>query len=687
MIKIIHNRVYVSKTYIIESGLNKGTLNNLLSKARLEKSDRLLNFKDPVTKMTWILLKSIPFNIRRKIGIPYNEYDAIDLISKAESIYSNKKYSRESIRYVRFILSRAFYDKSFWLKYVPYYNDYLFVESVRNNFAKTHSIFVEIVELKRCKYSMKLIFEIYQGIEDATFRTKNIRSFYNKIKKIKETSIEEALIHDFKRIGRGPYKLHPYIQKTIKKYYSNPLRYSIRQVTDKVNLELISREKPTISYSTVSKYINQPEVRNQCDILRLGKKYAEHNIFPHIYRNKPEFSAQIIEMDTTRINIPFIDDFNEIKYLNLCVALDVYSGKIVGYSFGVNEDAIMILECVKKCFTNIRIIPTVMVIDNHKAYTSNLYEIFKTRSESYGILHRHSKIGNPRDKGNVERWFYTFQTMFLNSLFGSLGNGIKGKKKDGRVNSELEKFFMRKENLRTKKELELELIYYIKKYNRYKGIQNEKKSPNEIFENGIIDGARKFNVEDIAKLFLERKHLTVKSSTIVLRSDNQRYIYVIYNLSLVTRLNGNRVLVLYDQNDFSKISIFDPRTQEYFGTIERFIPLSVELNQENDKKISKHYRKLKEMIFKSTDALLKDIEDGEDELEAIPLKTLEEINDEYEIKRKEQERAVLEFTVNSITKEIKFYNSIKNKKSMSGIMPIQANRKRNKKNNIQVIDK
>lgn len=532
---------------------------------------------------------------------------------------------------------------------------------------------------------MNILFDVYKQLENPVFQTNNLRSLYNKIKIAKNTSIEESLIHEFRRLGRGPYKLNKYIQKIIKKYYSNPLRYSTREITNMVNQELISRQKPIISYSTVLKFINQPEVKNQCEILRLGKKYAEQNLLPHLHRIKPEFSGQVIQLDSTRINIPFLNEYNEISYLNLCAAIDVYSSKIIGFSFAINEDVVMILECLKKSFFEMKIIPTQIIIDNHKAYTSKVYKEFKSKAEIYGIDHRHSKVGNPKDKGHIERWFYTFQTMYLNNLFGSLGNGIKSREIKGRTNSKLEKFYMKKENLRKRKELELELGYLIEKYNNNLKIRN--KSPNEIFQSGIIDGAREFTIDDIAKLFFERRYFKVKKSTIIMIIQEQKFIYVVYNEVLANKINGTHVLVMFDPSDLNKVYLFNRISHEYYGVVNQFIPVSIIPNSKEKKVILKHQKKIKEMIYRNTQSLVKEIEQGEEELEAIPLKTIKEINNKYEIKKKEQEKLVFEFAVNTITKESKFYNSIKNKKSMSGIMPVKPNRKRDKNNKIQVIDK
>lgn len=155
------------------------------------------------------------------------------------------------------------------------YSAYYFDNSTREKFAKTHAIFIEVIKLKK-EYSMKEILCIYIKLEDVVFRTENYNYFCRKINLAIRNGIEDVLVHDFKKIGRAPYKLNSFIQSRIEFYYSNPKQFSIKKITQLVNEEIILKEYKTVSYSLVQNYLKNPRVRNKCDILRYGiKKYID----------------------------------------------------------------------------------------------------------------------------------------------------------------------------------------------------------------------------------------------------------------------------------------------------------------------------------------------------------------------------------------------------------------------------
>lgn len=670
--KIINNEPYISKIFLIRLGINKRTLENYLSKNRKGKVNSYFSFKE--SKISWVLIDSIPNKIIEKYNIP----TSISLINKIK-IKNQKendfKINKVKLQSIMFTLTYAWNNKSIWIRYKGYYNDYNFCERDINLFAKTHSLLVSIKEL-RMKYKMIEIFEAYKNFKEAKFQTENINSFYNKLNKTAKGSIDEVLIHSTKKNGKLPYKLKPFIKKLIKKYYSNPKQYSIQSIYIKVNTELINRGFKKISYSTIHRYVNLPEVKNLCNPLRMGVKYTSEYILPSMTRKKPELPCAVIQIDSTRINIPYLNEkSNSIEYLYLCVGLDVFSSKILGYSFGETENTNLILKCYKNILLEIKIFPFQFLIDNHALYSSNIFKEFKYKLETFGVLHRSSRTRNPQDKGNVERWFNTFQSRYLNSLYGSLREGITTKRIGGRVNYELEQLYKQSDNLRSKKELIEDITKYIKRYNHDKPFNKNSLSPKMVFEKSfILKNYKSILKENIAFLFFEEKSIKVRKSTIQFEINKVKYYYIIYNTHLANKINETKVLVRFDPNDLSIIRVFDIKTGNYLGEIERYFPVKMLPNQTELKRINIHQSKIKERIKKHIDVINQDILEGEEELSLYPVLTL---NNNKDNKLEIEDKKMIEFSSKTLLKHYR----LSKKESFNAIIP-RKNLKRRKINQV-----
>ncbi|WP_233131491.1 Mu transposase C-terminal domain-containing protein [Tenacibaculum holothuriorum] len=653
------SKIYISKSFLIKLGLNKRTLENYLSRNKKGKCDYYFSFK--INKKIWILLNSLPLKVIENYNIPTSKNIIKKINQEDYKNFNELKTNKVKLQLIICSLTYSWNNKSIWFKYRGYYFDYNFTERDINLFSKTHSLFLTIIELRK-SYKMKDIFIAYQNFDEAKFQTKNINSFYNKINKAEKGSINETLIHSTRKHGKLPYKLKPYIQKLIKKHYSNPKQYSIRCIYLKVNNNLINRGLKPISYATIHRYVNLPEVRNLCDPFRMGIKYTNEYILPSMVRKKPEFPCAVIQIDSTRINIPYFNkETNNIEYLYLCVGLDVYSNKILGYSFGEVENTNLILECYKNILSSIKVFPYQFLIDNHTSYSSKIFKEFKYKLETFGVLHRSSKIKNPQDKGNVERWFNTFQSRYLNSLFGSLREGITTKKIGGRINHELEQFYRKKNNLRLKNELVSDLTKFINKYNSDDQFSKDNLSPDVIFIKSFVSKNYKpILIENLAFLFSEEKYLKVRKSTIQFEIRKTKYHYIIYNTHLANKLNGIKVLVRFDPNDLSIIRIFDIKTGNYLGEIERYFPVEMLPNQKELKRIDLHQSKIKKRIKKHIDIINQDILEGEEELNFYPVLTF---NNNNAKKLEIEDKEMIEFSSKTLLKHYRLskkepFNSI-----------------------------
>ncbi|MCG8402731.1 MAG: Mu transposase C-terminal domain-containing protein, partial [Firmicutes bacterium] len=265
-------------------------------------------------------------------------------------------------------------------------------------------------------------------------------------------------------------------------------------------------------------------------------------------------------------------------------------------------------------------VPRQILHDNHKAYYSGQYKKFSNAAFELGIDFRTSRIGNARDKAHVERWFGTFQTEFTNSLFGSLGEGIKTSRVGGRVGKEMQGLYTKNKYLRDEKTLRRLIKVLIAKYN-HKPRKNGK-SPNDIFEEADKANLVQLKKPDIVRMFYQNKVRQVKNCQISFTYEGQPYTYKIENNILANKLNGSEVTVMYDIKDLSSVAIYDKKGQDYICDLQLEEKINVIPKKRDKLIISKHYWSLKKRVEQNLAELMGDIEYGREQLEAIPVVAL-----------------------------------------------------------------
>lgn len=604
-------RPYLSETYLYLKGISQDELTKLARKFANGTSSLCAYFQEGKAK--WFLYQALPYRWIEKFSLP----------KKVDELYTLHQMQIEDQQtaangHIHFIFNNAWNDPIRWKPFIEKYRAYYLDNDIMIKFAKTHAVFEEILSLKG-RFQMQVIFEQYKYLEDVIFQTRNQNSFRNKVRYAAIHSIEEALIHDFKRSGRGPYKIDGVIKSRIKYYYCLPKKLSCQKILKKVNNERYDRGLPPISLSSVKRVLQDRELRNTCDPIRFGKSYAERFIYPYLNRKDPVF-GELIEIDSTQLNIPYKNDNGKMQFPFLCVAMEVYSRKIIGHSLADSENKEMIISCLREALSNLQYSPKQILHDNHKAYYSRRYKKFSNAAFDLGIDFRASKVGNARDKAHVERWFGIFQTEFVNDVFGSKGEGIKTSRVGGRVSEEMEKMFTKKKYLRTKPELYKLIEVLIAKYNA--APRKKDKSPNQWIDEADKTALKPLTRPDMAKMFYESKIRKIRNSQAALTINNKLYTYKIENRILANKLNGTEVVIMHDLNDLTVISIFDKHGHKYICDLSVEQKINIVATNKDKAKIRNGYLSLKKRIEQNLAELNGEIEAGKEQLEATPIVAL-----------------------------------------------------------------
>ena len=120
IIKKIDGYIYVSFTFLIENGFNKGTLNNLISKYRNGDSLAFITHKDSKSQKKFIQYKSIPLKHLQKHNLPSEEEDLEKILNSSLP----KKLNSVTNRELDFTMEQTWLQKTYWVQYVPHYKDY-----------------------------------------------------------------------------------------------------------------------------------------------------------------------------------------------------------------------------------------------------------------------------------------------------------------------------------------------------------------------------------------------------------------------------------------------------------------------------------------------------------------------------------------------------------------------------------
>ncbi|MDO6472755.1 DDE-type integrase/transposase/recombinase [Maribacter sp. 1_MG-2023] len=610
-LQIIGGKAYVLKSLLVDNGMNIRTLNNEISRAKINKTGFYHTHKKLGSTEIWIRYESIPLKRLEKLNLPTEESKIIDLLENA----APKDSFNSSLD---FIFHQIWIDQNYWTQYIPLYKEYFTDIEIINNYARTHAIIQEILfSIRFTSKNLKEIHIAFQKLPKVCFKAKSYTYFSSKITKCNREGIVENLVHDFRINGRKPYKVNSVVKSLIKAHRLSSKRYSKYKILVLVNTHLKQIGYQTISQSTVDRICDDVEFRNKSDILRLGLKYANDNITPYLARKTPDFAGGLYQIDSSQVNI-YYNNEGTPSYLTLCVVLDVYSRKIIGHSIGTVENFQLINNAIKSAFINGGIAPDNILVDNHKAYHSNEFSSLKSKLMSLGVNIRYAKVKNAKDKAHVERWFGTFQSKYLIEVYGYLGEGIKTKRENGRANEKQTAKYRKFKNLYKKKELIRAIDIKIKEYNE--AIHSVTQDiPYRAFKISMKTSKKTINKYDIALIFGQTKTIKVRNSKIFITVLGSKHSYTIYDLKISNKVNRTSVKVLYDEFNLSQVFI-STLNNEMIGVVSRDTKINiVPINSSEAKIYQSHSLRNIRNVKQNLKEIYKEIKEGYDEIEAAPI--------------------------------------------------------------------
>lgn len=425
--------------------------------------------------------------------------------------------------------------------------------------------------LKTCKeftdskrFTIKDVFEAYKSTE-----THSITHYISFLRKLKEFRQKDSVSCIHGSINQKyTSKVNPFVVLQIKGYLSHPNKYSYNLIKGWVNDSIKEvndkdgKDYSTISKSTVARYYMNN--RNEINYYREGKKAFDTDMRPYLPRITALNAGSLMQMDGSPIQIfcwnhpdKWKKDGKRQIRLNLFVIRDAYSGKITGYDMSEHEDRYNIIASIKMMVNRHNHLPAEIVHDNFSASKTDEFKAIKSQLEDKGVKVRAAKVGNAQDKGEVERYFGTFQSRFQRLIDGYLGEGIKSKRANGRISEEFINKCQKENGLYGYDEMRQIIAKLIETYNQT--AINEKydgKTPNQLYDESEKPYVIPVNALDYARIFWLYKEVTVRKSMIINEVRKSKRHYEIWDNDKKLLVNGRKVRIYYEEDEASEIHVF-----------------------------------------------------------------------------------------------------------------------------------
>lgn len=300
----------------------------------------------------------------------------------------------------------------------------------------------------------------------------------NKTSKRYPRSGMEGMIHN-NYCHTNSLKITDEVGEWLIAYYSLPNKPSIPELLQVYEFSRPSTGFPKLSESGILNFLMKPENERIWTLARDGKD-AWTNKFGHSIKRDREtmFPNSWWAIDGTKLDaIHYWDNSNKMAaQMNINVLIDVYSEKILGWSFSESETHVDHFKAVRMAVNTACAKPYLFTYDAQSGHRSaKMQELYSKVVASKGT-HYHHKVG--RKSNPIEQVFNRLQQQVIGKRWFSDKQSIKSKQTRSQVNVEFIKEF--KAALPTKEELYKHWFIMVNDWNSAKHPKKDK-SRDEVY--------------------------------------------------------------------------------------------------------------------------------------------------------------------------------------------------------------
>lgn len=289
----------------------------------------------------------------------------------------------------------------------------------------------------------------------------------------------EGLIHE-NYCNANSIKITSEVGEWLIAYYALPNKPSIPELLHSYESLRHITGFPKLSESGITNFLMKPENERIWLMARDGKE-AYANRFGHtIKRNKETlFPNAHWAIDGTKLDTIHYKETASNKMgadMNIDVVFDIYSEKILGWSFSESETHVDHFKALKMAVNTACAKPYLFTYDAQSGHKTKKMQELYSKVVATGGTHYHHKVG--RKSNPVEQIFNRFQQQVIGKRWFSDKQSIKSKQSRSQVNIDFIKEF--KNALPTKDELYKHFIIMVDEWNAMKHPRFNK-SRNEVF--------------------------------------------------------------------------------------------------------------------------------------------------------------------------------------------------------------
>lgn len=571
----LDGHIYVQLSFLKRYGVKEGSVCNQLGRNRRELTSYYDHFTDSQDKrIRWIRYSTISPDMFQKHKLPSEQ--------QLHQIIETEKQDKLD-RLIALKFDHA--DREGFKPCIKYYQGYFYEPDVIHQYARNHSVFQQIQQLRGVSVNINKIFAHYQRLDDLVFETVSLKAFYHKLKQFEQCG-HEAFIHKSLGKTKNNRKLTEAHLNKIKELFKDKAQWSYRVIQEKLNIWAILNGYSEVSVSTIKKVLADKYIQNQCKPSRNGKEWSKLHIDSFRLREEPESNGELWQMDGSRFQFAYLTEEGRVEFIILFAVMDVHSRKIVGYATDKTENHLVVMAALRMAAETTGYIPSEILRDKGSCFKHVKYKKLEEHIAALGTNIRSHLPNSPNDKGHIESYFSVFQTIVCKGKFGYVGEGIKSKRESGRPSREVILQALKKDNLRSRKELVELLVELIDEYNSMSA-NPSKKSPSIRFEIAErCEYSYKLSENEIALMFWNRvQEYHVRQSMVLLSEGsfkNKQFQYLIDDDELRLRLNGTIAIVCYQKDDREKIKLFD-QNERFITDLQYSKPVKIVYRQKENK--------------------------------------------------------------------------------------------------------
>jgi len=382
----------------------------------------------------------------------------------------------------------------------------------------------------------------------------NPRSLERKLKQYKNKGCA-ALVH--KNFGNGhAAKIEGDVADWILATYCLPVKINIPVLHNQYMKLHKGNQWPSLTESAIAMWLDKPEVKRVWTLARHGKDAFVNQFQHHTKRDRSRwFPNAYWAVDGTKLDWVHIEDNNlgMAAKLKINLIIDVFSEKVLGWSYSESEDHTDHFTSLKHAFKTSSAKPYLLTYDNQSGHkSSRMQELYtKAVAKDGGTHHPHRAYAknNP-----IEQVFNRLQQQCINQWWFNDGQTIKARSADNRPNMD---FLMdNKAKMLTKEKLEKAWAITVDQWNNGIHPHFESLTRNDVY-NQPAPMFESVSFLDMIDMFwiATPKPITYKRGGLLMRLANKEYEFEVYDndghidSNFRSKYTGAKFTVKYDPEE------------------------------------------------------------------------------------------------------------------------------------------